>query len=29
MKRHIPGLAQAGQNEENLPDGEYLVEVNR
>ncbi len=23
----FPGLAQAGQNEENLPDGEYLVEV--
>lgn len=29
MKRHIPGLAQASQNEENLPHGEYLVEVKR
>jgi hypothetical protein len=29
MKRHFPGLAQAGQSEENLPDGEYLVEVTR
>jgi len=29
MKRHLPGLAQAGQSEEILPDGEYLVEVQR
>lgn len=29
MKRHVPGLAQAGQCEEHLPDGEYLVEVIR
>jgi len=29
MKRHFPGLAQAGPNEEDLPDGEYLVEVTR
>ena len=29
MKRHFPGLAQAGQNDETLPDGEYLVEVKK
>jgi len=29
MKRHIPGLAQAGHHEDELPEGEYLVEVKR
>src|SRR4051812_12808012 len=29
MKRHFPGLAQAGQTDEALPEGEYLVEVKR
>jgi hypothetical protein len=29
MKRHFPGLAQAGQAEESIPEGEYLVEVSR
>ncbi len=29
MKRHFPGLAQAGHNEDELPEGTYLVEVKR
>src|SRR5512146_1743784 len=29
MKRHFPGLAQAGHHEDELPEGEYLVEVKR
>jgi hypothetical protein len=29
MKRHFPGLAQAGRNDDALPDGDYLVQVKR
>ena len=29
MKRHFPGLAQAGHVEDELPEGTYLVEVKR
>ena len=29
MKRTIPGLAKAGTSQEELPAGEYLVEVTR
>ncbi len=29
MKRHFPGLAQAGHHEDELPEGTYLVEVKR
>ena len=29
MKRHFPGLAHAGHYEDELPEGEYLVEVKR
>lgn len=29
MKRHFPGLAQTGRNDDALPDGDYLVQVMR